>query len=88
MSDVIDISSKLERWIVAFRRPGLTVRDELEVKVSNHGRLMLTVGQEHQIVSCVEMVTLVTGIVRAMAEHGFPPTPPDPPADTQFQKGR
>lgn len=81
MADVIDISSKLERWVVAFESADLTV------SVSSHGRLKLDPSKLRAVLSCTDMVRLVQGIIRAMAEHGFPPQP-DPPADSQFVKGR
>lgn len=89
MAEVIDISSKLERWIEAYSRAGGSVLAEFDVKVSNHGRLMITIGRDNAVLSCTQMVQLIQGIIQAMSEQGFPQEPePPPPADQQFLKGR
>lgn len=39
---------------------------------------MVRVREEHCILPCTDMVQVVQGMVKAMAEHGFPPDPPEP----------
>lgn len=71
-SNIKSLTPRLERWLPAFEK------DDVSVKVSNHGRLLLRIRDEHCILACTDMVQLVQGIIKAMAEHGFPPQPPEP----------
>lgn len=67
-----ELGPRLERWLPAYEK------DDVSFKVSSHGRLMVRVREEHCILPCTDMVQVVQGMVKAMAEHGFPPDPPEP----------
>jgi hypothetical protein len=72
MSDNLkDLGPRLERWLPAFEK------DDVSFKMSNHGRLMVRVRDEHYILPCTDMVQVVQGMVRALAAHGFLPDPPE-----------
>jgi hypothetical protein len=73
MSDNLrDLGPRLERWLPAFEK------DDVSFKVSSHGRLMVRVRDERCILPCTDTVQVMQGMVKAMAEHGFPPEPPEP----------
>lgn len=73
MSDNLkELGPGLERWLPAYDK------DDVSFKVSSHGRLMVRVREEHCILPCTDMVQVVQGMVKAMAEHGFPTDPPEP----------
>jgi hypothetical protein len=80
--NIKSLTPRLERWLVAFER------GELSAKVSNHGRLLLRIRDEHCTLSCTDMVQVVTGMVKAMAEHGFDPEPPPVDNDPVYMKVR
>lgn len=78
-SNIKSLTPRLERWLPAFESRSVAGTEvDVSVKVSNHGRLLLRINGEHVALPCTDMVQLVQGVVRAMAEHGFPPEPPDP----------
>jgi hypothetical protein len=82
MSDNLkELGPRLERWLPAYEK------DDISIKVSNNGRLMMRVRDEHCILPCTDMVQLVQGMIRAMADHGFPPEPPEP-NEPFFMKAR
>jgi hypothetical protein len=73
MSDnITSLTPRLERWLPAFEHA------DVSLKVSNHGRLMVRVKGEHCILACTDMVAAVQGMIRVMADHGFPPPAPEP----------
>lgn len=79
--NISSLTPRLERWLRAFES------GELSLKVSNHGRLLVRIDNEHCTLVCTDMVRLVQGIIKAMADHGFA-SEPSPDNDPVFMKVR
>lgn len=84
MGEVKELGRRLERWTEAHRG------DDLTVKVSSHGRLMLRSGDDTLVLEFVESMHLLQGVLREYTEHGFntseePETDP-PPATNALRR--
>lgn len=78
MGDVLDMSSKLQRWSVAFDN------GEVSVRVSNHGGMMIRTSPNYLgSLKIVEAMQLLQGVLREYIKHGFnkdiEETPTEPP---------
>lgn len=77
MGDVKELGGRLERWTVAFDDPN----SDFTIKVSSHGRLMLSSRDSRFVLTTVSAVQCMQGVIREYMLHGFGPQPSDPGPD-------
>ena len=77
MGEIKDMGERLERWTEAHRT------GDVVVKVSSHGRLMLRFEEEMVVMTCIESMQLLRGILQAYTTHGFNTPEPNHPIPTK-----
>lgn len=65
MGEVKDITQRLERWSEAHRT------SDLVVKVSSHGRLMLSSDEGSMVLSFVDSMRCLQGVLSEYKRYGF-----------------
>lgn len=80
MGEVKDMMKRLERWTEAHRCADLTI------KISSQGRMMLSTDEQRVVLTFVESMQALHGILREYRAHGFAtdegPQGPEPDAST------